>query len=88
MDTEEIEFSRIIEKERSVYNIMTLVPHTKYSVSIKVQSADMTSEMVTDNSITMIDRKSLLNAHTKLNEGETIAGVGQEGLQCVINNLK
>ncbi|XP_026523510.1 receptor-type tyrosine-protein phosphatase beta isoform X1 [Notechis scutatus] len=72
MDTEEIEFSRIIEKERSVYNIMTLVPHTKYSVSIKVQSADMTSEMVTDNSITMIDRPPQPAAYIRVNKKDAI----------------
>ena len=58
MDTEEIEFSRRIDRERTVYNIMMLVPHTRYLVSIKVQSADMTSEVVEGNTITMIDRKS------------------------------
>ncbi|XP_015667280.1 receptor-type tyrosine-protein phosphatase beta [Protobothrops mucrosquamatus] len=72
MDTEEIEFSRIIEKERSVYNIMTLVPHTKYSVSIKVQSADMTSEMVSDNSITMIDRPPQPAAYIQVNKKDAI----------------
>lgn len=58
MDTEEIEFSKRIEREKSVLNIMTLVPHKRYLVSIKVQSADMTSEVVEDSTITMIDRKS------------------------------
>lgn len=54
MQTAEIEFSRRIEKERSMLNIMTLVPHTTYLVSIKVQSSDMTSEVVEDSTITSI----------------------------------
>lgn len=57
MDTQEIEFSRKLEKEKSLLNIMMLVPHKRYLVSIKVQSAGMTSEVVEDSTITMIDRK-------------------------------
>ena len=57
MDTQEVEFSRRLEKEKSLLNIMMLVPHKRYLVSIKVQSAGMTSEVVEDSTITMIDRK-------------------------------
>lgn len=57
MDTQEIEFSRKLEKEKSLLNIMMLVPHRRYLVSIKVQSAGVTSEVVEDSTITMIDRK-------------------------------
>lgn len=57
MDTHEVEFSKRIEKDKSLLNIMTLVPHKRYLVSIKVHSADMTSEVVEDSTITMIDRK-------------------------------
>lgn len=57
MDTQEIEFSRNLEKEKSLLNIMMLVPHKRYLVSIKVQSAGVTSEVVEDSTITMIDRK-------------------------------
>lgn len=57
MDTQEVEFSRKLEKEKSLLNIMMLVPHKRYLVSIKVQSAGMTSEVVEDSTITMIDRK-------------------------------
>lgn len=57
MDTQEIEFSRKLEKEKSLLNIMMLVPHKRYLVSIKVQSAGVTSEVVEDSTITMIDRK-------------------------------
>lgn len=57
MDTGEVEFSKRIEKDKSLLNIMTLVPHKRYLVSIKVHSADMTSEVVEDSTITMIDRK-------------------------------
>lgn len=57
MDTREVEFSKRIEKDKSLLNIMTLVPHKRYLVSIKVHSADMTSEVVEDSTITMIDRK-------------------------------
>lgn len=52
-----MEFSKRIEKDKSLLNIMTLVPHKRYLVSIKVHSADMTSEVVEDSTITMIDRK-------------------------------
>nr|XP_034983059.1 receptor-type tyrosine-protein phosphatase beta [Zootoca vivipara] len=72
MDTAEIEFSRRIERERSVYNIMTLVPHTRYLVSIKVQSADMTSEVVEDNTITMIDRPPPPAAHIRVNKKDAV----------------
>lgn len=57
LDTREVEFSKRIEKDKSLLNIMTLVPHKRYLVSIKVHSADMTSEVVEDSTITMIDRK-------------------------------
>lgn len=57
MDTQEVEFSRKLEKERSLLNIVMLVPHKRYLVSIKVQSAGMTSEVVEDSTITMIDRE-------------------------------
>lgn len=67
MDTQEVEFSRKLEKEKSLLNIMMLVPHKRYLVSIKVQSAGMTSEVVEDSTITMIDRKcpweSALSTH-------------------------
>ncbi|XP_064365108.1 receptor-type tyrosine-protein phosphatase beta isoform X2 [Dromaius novaehollandiae] len=56
MDTREVEFSKRIEKDRSLLSIMTLVPHKRYLVTIKVHSADMTSEVVEDSTITMIDR--------------------------------
>ncbi|KAH0616681.1 hypothetical protein JD844_027982 [Phrynosoma platyrhinos] len=72
MDTEEIEFSKIIEKERSVFTIMTLVPHTRYLVSIKVQSADMTSEVVKDNTITMIDRPPPPPAYIRVNRKDVV----------------
>lgn len=69
MDTQEIEFSRKLEKEKSLLNIMMLVPHKRYLVSIKVQSAGVTSEVVEDSTITMIDRKchcrvSWISCHT------------------------
>lgn len=57
MDTQEIEFSRKLEKEKSLLNIMMLVPHKRYLVSIKVQSAGVASEVVEGSTITMIDRK-------------------------------
>lgn len=62
MDTGEIAFSKRIEKEKSLFNIMTLVPHKRYMVSIRVHSSDMTSEVVEDSTITMIDRKSFVYA--------------------------
>ncbi|XP_061495728.1 receptor-type tyrosine-protein phosphatase beta isoform X2 [Rhineura floridana] len=71
-DTEETEFSRRIEREKTVYNIMTLVPHTRYLVSIKVQSADMTSEVVKDNTITMIDRPPPPPAHIRVNKKDAV----------------
>lgn len=57
MDTQEVEFSRKLEKEKSLLTILMLVPHKRYLVSIKVQSAGMSSEVVEDSTITMIDRK-------------------------------
>lgn len=57
MDTQEVEFSRKLEKEKSLLNIMMLVPHKRYLVSIKVQSAGVTSEVVEGSTITMIDRE-------------------------------
>lgn len=57
MDTQEVEFSRKLEKEKSLLSIMMLVPHKRYLVSIKVQSAGVTSEVVEDSTITMIDRE-------------------------------
>uniref|UniRef100_A0A6J0SZ55 protein-tyrosine-phosphatase n=1 Tax=Pogona vitticeps TaxID=103695 RepID=A0A6J0SZ55_9SAUR len=72
MDTEEIEFSRRIDRERTVYNIMMLVPHTRYLVSIKVQSADMTSEVVEGNTITMIDRPPPPPDHIRVSKKDAI----------------
>ncbi|XP_048356636.1 receptor-type tyrosine-protein phosphatase beta isoform X1 [Sphaerodactylus townsendi] len=72
MDTEEIEFSKRIEREKSVLNIMTLVPHKRYLVSIKVQSADMTSEVVEDSTITMIDRPPPPPPHIRVNKRDVI----------------
>ncbi|XP_077194911.1 receptor-type tyrosine-protein phosphatase beta isoform X2 [Paroedura picta] len=72
MDTEEIEFSKRIEREKSVLNIMTLVPHKRYLVSIKVQSADMTSEVVEDSTITMIDRPPPPPPHIQVNKKDAI----------------
>lgn len=77
MDTEEIEFSKRIGKEKSVLNIMTLVPHKRYLVSIMVQSDDMTSEVVEESTITMIDRKSFgLNASFQAQSNGEEIGVG------------
>nr|KAF6453597.1 protein tyrosine phosphatase receptor type B [Molossus molossus] len=67
MDTQEVEFSRKLEKERSLLNIVMLVPHKRYLVSIKVQSAGMTSEVVEDSTITMIDRPPPPPPHIRVN---------------------
>ncbi|XP_044305733.1 receptor-type tyrosine-protein phosphatase beta isoform X2 [Varanus komodoensis] len=72
MDTEEIGFSRRIDRYISVFNIMMLVPHTRYLVSIKVQSADMTSEVVEESTITMIDRPPPPPAHIRVNKKDVI----------------
>ncbi|XP_051818434.1 receptor-type tyrosine-protein phosphatase beta [Antechinus flavipes] len=56
VDTEEVEFSRKLDKDKSLLNIMTLVPHKQYRVSIKVHSEGMTSDVVEETTITMIDR--------------------------------
>uniref|UniRef100_A0A5F9DTR3 Receptor-type tyrosine-protein phosphatase beta n=1 Tax=Oryctolagus cuniculus TaxID=9986 RepID=A0A5F9DTR3_RABIT len=72
MDTQEIEFSRKLEKEKSLLNIMMLVPHKRYLVSIKVQSAGMTSEVVEDSTITMIDRPPPPPPHIRVNEKEVL----------------
>ncbi|XP_054844181.1 receptor-type tyrosine-protein phosphatase beta isoform X4 [Eublepharis macularius] len=72
IDTQEIEFSKRIEKDKSVLNIMTLVPHKRYLVSIKVQSADMTSEVVEDSTITMIDRPPPPPPHIRVNKKDAV----------------
>nr|XP_045009545.1 receptor-type tyrosine-protein phosphatase beta isoform X4 [Jaculus jaculus] len=72
MDTQEIEFSRKLEKEKSLLNIMMLVPHKRYLVSIKVQSAGVTSEVVEDSTITMIDRPPPPPPHIRVNEKDVL----------------
>ncbi|XP_075602815.1 receptor-type tyrosine-protein phosphatase beta isoform X1 [Balearica regulorum gibbericeps] len=72
MDTREVEFSKRIEKDKSVLNIMTLVPHKRYLVSIKVHSADMTSEVVEDSTITMIDRPPQPPPDIRVNKKEVL----------------
>ncbi|XP_030404601.1 receptor-type tyrosine-protein phosphatase beta isoform X1 [Gopherus evgoodei] len=72
MDTGEVEFSKRIEKERSLQNIMMLVPHKRYLVSIKVQSADMTSEVAEDSTITMIDRPPPPPLHIRVNKKDAL----------------
>nr|XP_033808284.1 receptor-type tyrosine-protein phosphatase beta isoform X2 [Geotrypetes seraphini] len=71
IDTEEVEFSKRIEKERSVFTIMTLVPHKRYLVSIRVHSADMTSGVVEDRTITMIDRPPQPLPHIRVNKKDS-----------------
>ncbi|KAJ7405698.1 Receptor-type tyrosine-protein phosphatase beta [Willisornis vidua] len=72
MDTREVEFSKRIEKDKSLLNIMTLVPHKRYLVSIKVHSADMTSEVVEDSTITMIDRPPQPPPDIRVNKREVL----------------
>ncbi|KAM8972134.1 receptor-type tyrosine-protein phosphatase beta [Pelodytes ibericus] len=66
--TNDVEFSKRIEKDKSLLTIMTLVPHKEYVVSIKVHSADMTSEEVEDSTITMIDRPPKPALHFRVNK--------------------
>ncbi|XP_019370273.1 PREDICTED: receptor-type tyrosine-protein phosphatase beta isoform X1 [Gavialis gangeticus] len=72
MDTGEVAFSKRIEKEKSLFNIMTLVPHKRYMVSIRVHSADMTSEVVEDSTITMIDRPPPPPPHIRVNKKDVL----------------
>ncbi|KAJ8783652.1 hypothetical protein J1605_008695 [Eschrichtius robustus] len=72
MDTQEVEFSRKLEKEKSLLSIMMLVPHKRYLVSIKVQSAGMTSEVVEDSTITMIDRPPPPPPHIRVNKKDVL----------------
>ncbi|XP_007463603.1 PREDICTED: receptor-type tyrosine-protein phosphatase beta isoform X4 [Lipotes vexillifer] len=72
MDTQEVEFSRKLEKEKSLLNIMMLVPHKRYLVSIKVQSAGMSSEVVEDSTITMIDRPPPPPPHIRVNKKDVL----------------
>uniref|UniRef100_A0A8C3J3V2 protein-tyrosine-phosphatase n=1 Tax=Calidris pygmaea TaxID=425635 RepID=A0A8C3J3V2_9CHAR len=72
LDTHEVEFSKRIEKDKSLLNIMTLVPHKRYLVSIKVHSADMTSEVVEDSTITMIDRPPQPPPDIRVNKKEVL----------------
>ncbi|CAH2277884.1 receptor-type tyrosine- phosphatase beta isoform X1 [Pelobates cultripes] len=69
--TNDIEFSKRIEKDKSLLTIMTLVPHKEYIVSIKVHSADMTSEEVKASTITMIDRPPKPALHFRVNKKDT-----------------
>uniref|UniRef100_A0A8C9G8D4 protein-tyrosine-phosphatase n=1 Tax=Pavo cristatus TaxID=9049 RepID=A0A8C9G8D4_PAVCR len=72
LDTREVEFSKRIEKDKTLLNIMTLVPHKRYLVSIKVHSADMTSEVVEDSTITMIDRPPQPPPDIRVNKKEVL----------------
>ncbi|PKU47797.1 receptor-type tyrosine-protein phosphatase beta [Limosa lapponica baueri] len=72
LDTHEVEFSKRIEKDKSLLNIMTLVPHKRYLVSIKVHSADMTSDVVEDSTITMIDRPPQPPPDIRVNKKEVL----------------
>lgn len=72
MDTQEVEFSKKLEKEKSLLNIMMLVPHKRYLVSIKVQSAGMTSEVVEDSTITMIDRPPPPPPYIRVNKKDVL----------------
>ncbi|XP_054034289.1 receptor-type tyrosine-protein phosphatase beta [Dryobates pubescens] len=72
MDTREVEFSKRIDKDKSLLNIMTLVPHKRYLVSIKVHSADMSSEVVEDSTITMIDRPPQPPPDIRVNKKEVL----------------
>ncbi|XP_005866174.1 PREDICTED: receptor-type tyrosine-protein phosphatase beta [Myotis brandtii] len=72
MDTQEVEFSRKLEKEKSLLSIMMLVPHKRYLVSIKVQSAGVTSEVVEDSTITMIDRPPPPPPHIRVNKKDVL----------------
>lgn len=80
MDTQEVEFSRKLEKEKSLLNIMMLVPHKRYLVSIKVQSAGMSSEVVEGSTITMIDRKCFLGG-TPTHFPAPVAQLGVTGMK-------
>ncbi|XP_043821143.1 receptor-type tyrosine-protein phosphatase beta isoform X2 [Dromiciops gliroides] len=70
--TEEVEFSRRLDRDKSVLNIMTLVPHKQYRVSIKVQSEGMTSEVVEETTITMIDRPPPPPPHIRVNKKDVL----------------
>ncbi|XP_003798983.1 receptor-type tyrosine-protein phosphatase beta isoform X1 [Otolemur garnettii] len=72
MDTQEVEFSRKLEKEKSLLSIMMLVPHKRYLVSVQVQSAGMSSEVVEDSTITMIDRPPPPPPHIRVNEKDVL----------------
>uniref|UniRef100_A0A8C9E671 protein-tyrosine-phosphatase n=1 Tax=Phocoena sinus TaxID=42100 RepID=A0A8C9E671_PHOSS len=72
MDTQEVEFSRKLEKEKSLLTILMLVPHKRYLVSIKVQSAGMSSEVVEDSTITMIDRPPPPPPHIRVNKKDVL----------------
>ncbi|KAM6215978.1 receptor-type tyrosine-protein phosphatase beta [Rhynchocyon petersi] len=83
MDTQEVEFSRKLEKEKSLLNIMMLVPHKRYLVSIKVQSAGMTSEVVEDSTITMIDRPPPPPPHIRVNKKDVL--ISQSSINFTFN---
>ncbi|XP_006859617.1 PREDICTED: receptor-type tyrosine-protein phosphatase beta-like isoform X2 [Chrysochloris asiatica] len=83
MDTQEVEFSRKLEKEKSLLNIMMLVPHKRYLVSIKVQSASMSSEVVEDSTITMIDRPPPPPPHIRVNKKDVL--ISQSSINFTFN---
>ncbi|XP_045147827.1 receptor-type tyrosine-protein phosphatase beta isoform X1 [Echinops telfairi] len=83
MDTQEVEFSRKLEKEKSLLNIMMLVPHKRYLVSIKVQSAGMTSDVVEDSTITMIDRPPPPPPHIRVNKKDVL--ISQSSINFTFN---
>ncbi|XP_073411626.1 receptor-type tyrosine-protein phosphatase beta isoform X1 [Dendrobates tinctorius] len=62
-----VEYSKRIEKHKSVLTIMQLEPHKRYVVSIKVHSADMISQVVEESTITMIDRPPQPPLHVRVN---------------------
>ncbi|XP_075065625.1 receptor-type tyrosine-protein phosphatase beta isoform X2 [Mixophyes fleayi] len=70
--TDLVEYSKRIEKHKSVLTIMHLEPHKRYVVSIKVHSADMISQMVEDSTITMIDCPPPPPIHIRVNKKDTL----------------
>ncbi|XP_043912939.1 receptor-type tyrosine-protein phosphatase beta isoform X2 [Protopterus annectens] len=68
MDTNELVFSKRTGKDTHVYSIMNLEPHKRYLVSVKVISDSMTSDVVKDSAITMIDRPPPPPVHIRVNE--------------------
>ncbi|KAJ8249735.1 hypothetical protein COCON_G00229510 [Conger conger] len=67
-DSRALVYSQRTGRESTLYNIVQLEPHKRYTVSVKVISDSMTSEAAQDSVVTMIDRPPLPSINTRVSE--------------------